>query len=132
MISWRKFSTWLELLLKLTCRRSQKGGKNCLANSPKPLEKNSRSSFLVLPNQVLFLSSFPDILLFLAIDLLKKFLTFDPTKRITIDKALQHPYLANLYDPTDEVGVLPRNSNTFTSRRLCLSPCPNLSSKTCT
>jgi len=40
---------------------------------------------------------------FLALDLLKKFLTFDPTKRITIDQALEHPYLANLHAPDDEV-----------------------------
>ncbi|KAJ8450178.1 hypothetical protein Cgig2_033372 [Carnegiea gigantea] len=35
----------------------------------------------------------------LAIDLLKKMLVFDPTKRITATEALQHPYMADLYDP---------------------------------
>ncbi|KAK7319889.1 hypothetical protein RJT34_04617 [Clitoria ternatea] len=35
----------------------------------------------------------------LAIDLLQKLLVFDPTKRITVSKALEHPYLADLYDP---------------------------------
>ena len=29
-----------------------------------------------------------------AIDLLKKMLTFDPLKRITIDEALDHPYMS--------------------------------------
>ncbi len=29
-----------------------------------------------------------------AIDLLKKMLTFDPDNRITIDGALEHPYMA--------------------------------------
>ncbi|XP_058750136.1 mitogen-activated protein kinase 7-like [Vicia villosa] len=35
----------------------------------------------------------------LAIDLLQNMLTFDPTKRITVSEALQHPYMAGLYDP---------------------------------
>ena len=29
-----------------------------------------------------------------AIDLMKKMLTFDPTKRITVDDALRHPYMS--------------------------------------
>lgn len=29
-----------------------------------------------------------------AIDLIKKMLTFDPSKRITIDQALEHPYMS--------------------------------------
>jgi mitogen-activated protein kinase 1/3 len=35
----------------------------------------------------------------LAIDLLQRMLVFDPTKRITVDEALLHPYLSGLYDP---------------------------------
>jgi len=38
-----------------------------------------------------------------AIDLLKKMLTFDPTKRITVEEALNHPYLQALHCPEDEV-----------------------------
>jgi hypothetical protein len=37
-----------------------------------------------------------------AIDLLKKMLTFDPTKRITIEQALAHPYMKKLHVPEDE------------------------------
>ncbi|KZT30526.1 Pkinase-domain-containing protein [Neolentinus lepideus HHB14362 ss-1] len=37
-----------------------------------------------------------------AIDFLQKTLTFDPKKRITVDQALQHPYLAAYRDPGDE------------------------------
>jgi serine/threonine protein kinase len=29
-----------------------------------------------------------------AIDLIKKMLTFDPAKRITVDLALEHPYMS--------------------------------------
>ncbi|KAG6468958.1 hypothetical protein ZIOFF_073653 [Zingiber officinale] len=35
----------------------------------------------------------------LAIDLLKKMLVFDPSKRIDVTEALQHPYMASFYDP---------------------------------
>ncbi|TQD99351.1 hypothetical protein C1H46_015009 [Malus baccata] len=35
----------------------------------------------------------------LAIDLLQRMLVFDPTKRISVSEALQHPYMSELYDP---------------------------------
>ncbi|OWM85293.1 mitogen-activated protein kinase homolog MMK2-like [Punica granatum] len=37
-----------------------------------------------------------------AVDLLDKMLVFDPTKRITVDEALCHPYLSSLHDVNDE------------------------------
>ena len=37
-----------------------------------------------------------------AVDLLKKMLVVDPTKRITIAEALEHPFLAEFHDPEDE------------------------------
>ncbi|XP_021734929.1 mitogen-activated protein kinase 3-like [Chenopodium quinoa] len=38
----------------------------------------------------------------LAIDLIERMLTFDPTRRITVEEALAHPYLARLHDIADE------------------------------
>jgi len=38
----------------------------------------------------------------LALDLLKKLMVFDPVKRITVEEALKHPYLAALHFPEDE------------------------------
>ncbi|XP_039121847.1 mitogen-activated protein kinase 4 [Dioscorea cayenensis subsp. rotundata] len=35
----------------------------------------------------------------LAIDLLQKMLVFDPSKRISVTEALEHPYMSPLYDP---------------------------------
>ena len=35
-------------------------------------------------------------------DLIDKMLVFDPTKRITVEQALEHPYLASLHDISDE------------------------------
>lgn len=36
----------------------------------------------------------------LAIDLLRKMLVFDPSKRISVTEALEHPYMSPLYDPS--------------------------------
>ncbi|KAJ7980943.1 Mitogen-activated protein kinase [Quillaja saponaria] len=38
----------------------------------------------------------------LAIDLIDRMLTFDPTKRIKVEEALAHPYLSKLHDVADE------------------------------
>jgi serine/threonine protein kinase len=35
-------------------------------------------------------------------DLLAKMLEFDPEKRISVDEALAHPYMASLHSPDDE------------------------------
>ncbi|EHN02106.1 Slt2p [Saccharomyces cerevisiae x Saccharomyces kudriavzevii VIN7] len=37
-----------------------------------------------------------------ALDLLEKMLAFDPQRRITVDEALEHPYLSIWHDPADE------------------------------
>lgn len=45
-------------------------------------------------------------IVFLALDLLDKMLTFNPHKRIEVEEALAHPYLEQYYDPSDEVWRL--------------------------
>ncbi|KAI3632014.1 hypothetical protein MIR68_009850 [Amoeboaphelidium protococcarum] len=42
-----------------------------------------------------------------AIDLLEKLLDFDPSRRITVEQALQHPYLETYHDPEDEPTCSP-------------------------
>ena len=39
--------------------------------------------------------------------------TFDPKKRLTVDQALEHPYLAAYHDPEDEPAVAPLDPEYF-------------------
>ncbi|GAW02105.1 mitogen activated protein kinase-like protein [Lentinula edodes] len=41
----------------------------------------------------------------LAIDLMEKCLSFNPKRRIDVEGALAHPYLAPYHDPSDEPGA---------------------------
>ena len=40
-----------------------------------------------------------------AIDLLRRFLVIDPSKRITVAEALAHPFLGSMRDPDDELEL---------------------------
>ena len=52
-----------------------------------------------------------------AIDLVSKLLVFDPTKRLTVHEALEHPYVASFHNEVDELSCervisLPFDENT--------------------
>ncbi|GAA6013018.1 hypothetical protein JCM10207_008415 [Rhodosporidiobolus poonsookiae] len=49
----------------------------------------------------------------LAVDFLEKTLRFDPLKRITVEQALEHPYLASYHDPEDEPTAPPLEADFF-------------------
>ena len=54
----------------------------------------------------------------IAVDLLKKMLTFNPHFRITAEGALEHPYLTEYHDPSDEPvyqGDIPMNQDLLVS-----------------
>ena len=42
-----------------------------------------------------------------ALDLLDKLLAFDPARRISVDEALAHPYVADYADAADEPSAAP-------------------------
>nr|AAA59387.1 extracellular signal-regulated protein kinase [Dictyostelium discoideum] len=48
-----------------------------------------------------------------AIDLLERMLYFDPSKRLTVEEALAHPYFQSLHDPSDEPICLHKFSLNF-------------------
>ena len=41
------------------------------------------------------------------LDLVEKMLTWDPDKRITVEGALEHPFMEEMHDPTDEPVTFP-------------------------
>ncbi|CDZ96313.1 mitogen-activated protein kinase [Phaffia rhodozyma] len=49
----------------------------------------------------------------MAVDLLRRCLTFSPKKRITVEEALTHPYLEPYHDPQDEPSAAPLPSSFF-------------------
>ena len=53
-----------------------------------------------------------------ALDLIDKMLVFDPTKRITVEEALAHPYLASLHDKDDEPCCLDTFADPFANESL--------------
>ncbi|KAK4764070.1 hypothetical protein SAY87_013508 [Trapa incisa] len=53
-----------------------------------------------------------------AIDLVDRMLTFDPSRRITVEEALAHPYLARLHDASDEPTCSAPFSFDFEQQRL--------------
>ena len=44
----------------------------------------------------------------LAVDLLTKMLQIEPTRRVTVDEALKHPYVSIWYDPSEAEAVRKR------------------------
>ncbi|CAD6210711.1 unnamed protein product [Miscanthus lutarioriparius] len=49
-----------------------------------------------------FASLFPKVQSVAALDLIERMLTFNPLQRITVEEALEHPYLERLHDIADE------------------------------
>jgi mitogen-activated protein kinase 15 len=51
-----------------------------------------------------------------AMDLLKKLLSFNPNKRLTVEQSLEHPYVSQFHNPAEEIAcqktiVMPINDN---------------------
>ncbi|CAG9331548.1 unnamed protein product [Blepharisma stoltei] len=72
---------------------------------PNPLSKEKVSRLAKKPGknfQTIFRDANPD-----ALDLLRKMLIFNPEKRITVQAALEHPYLATFHCEEDEPTTTP-------------------------
>jgi serine/threonine protein kinase len=74
--------------------------------TPSSLHLAGQSLFRLLcaAQRVSFKKKFPEADA-LAIDLMEKMLQFDPRKRITVQDALKHPWLAQLHDEAAEPGA---------------------------
>ncbi|CAG8641964.1 1866_t:CDS:10 [Paraglomus brasilianum] len=70
--------------------------------------RRAREYIRTLPfkRRVSFAQMFPEANT-LALDMLEKLLAFNPTKRITVEEALKHPYLEPYHDPEDEPAADP-------------------------
>ena len=60
------------------------------------------------------------------LDLVEKMLTWDPDKRITIDAALEHPFMEEMHDPTDEPVTFPLKDFDFERSTIRLRELKNL------
>ncbi|KMZ57151.1 hypothetical protein ZOSMA_89G01040 [Zostera marina] len=105
------------IYMEMTCRKPLFPGRDHahqlrlqmeLVGSPNTddlefLNESSRHYLHHVPSHVrkLFKQKFPHVLP-KAIDLVEKMLIFDPRKRITVEAALEHPYLSSLHDKSDE------------------------------
>lgn len=95
----RNYLNQLDLILDVigsppldTLKGSEKAIKYMKRLPPKPGK----------PLESLFPDASPE-----AIDLLNKMLEFDPDRRITVESALEHPYMAGMHDPEDEPTAPP-------------------------
>eukprot|EP00168_Porphyra_purpurea_P014510 TRINITY_DN418_c0_g1_i10.p1 TRINITY_DN418_c0_g1~~TRINITY_DN418_c0_g1_i10.p1 ORF type:complete len:394 (-),score=105.55 TRINITY_DN418_c0_g1_i10:92-1273(-) len=67
-------------------------------------------------------------------DLLDRMLIFDPRRRITVEEALEHPYLTSLHDPEDEPTCASVFYSRLSTKNQMRSSCVSSSSRssTCT
>lgn len=83
---------------------------------------STKTFLLALPQKPgkSFESIFPEVSP-IALDLLKKMLLFDPKQRISVNKALEHPYLEQLHNEDDETVRLPVDPEDFEFEQYNLS-----------
>mmetsp|Transcript_17784 Transcript_17784/g.36903 ORF Transcript_17784/g.36903 Transcript_17784/m.36903 type:complete len:167 (+) Transcript_17784:842-1342(+) len=124
MLSWKEYTNSVDLwsvgciLAEIVGRRPLFPGKDYIDQLRRVIEVIGSPSHEELENivsdrtrkyvsslqfkqRIPFTTRFPQVSP-LAADLLDKMLVFDPSKRISVEDALEHPYLASLHDPDDE------------------------------
>ncbi|KAF0979057.1 hypothetical protein FDP41_002127 [Naegleria fowleri] len=104
----KDFKDQLELILRLIGTPSNEEVRGCSEGI-----KFLRTSFKQHYEKKNFSQVFSHVTNPLAIDLLERMLTWDPEKRITVQDALKHPYLKEMFDP-DEFNLDPScNENSY-------------------
>ncbi|GAA6063143.1 hypothetical protein JCM10212_001191 [Sporobolomyces blumeae] len=103
----RDYHNQLSLILAVT-------GTPTLEEFYKITSRRSRDYLRALPFQKKrdFSDLFPNASLS-AVDFLTKTLTLDPTKRLTVEECLEHPYVAAYHDPEDEPTAPPLPADFF-------------------
>ena len=105
----------IELILELQGRPSNEDleslDSNLAVNLLNNIKANKKRSF-----KQLFGHAPPE-----ALDFLRKLLTFNPKKRITVEEALEHPYVADFHNLEEEISInrpvkIPISDNTRLSR----------------
>ncbi|KAG2382578.1 hypothetical protein C9374_005158 [Naegleria lovaniensis] len=104
----KDFKDQLELILRLIGTPSNEEVRGC-SEGIKFLRTNFKQHY----EKKNFAQVFSHVTNLLAIDLLERMLTWDPEKRITVQDALKHPYLKEMFDP-DEYNLDPScNENSY-------------------
>lgn len=94
----------------LTCIKSQRA-KNYIKTLPYCSPLNLDQVFNRHPNRAKRFGGQP--INPLGLDMLKKLLVFDPKERMTVEEALEHPYVSTYHDPEDEPTIMPISHEEF-------------------
>lgn len=104
----KDFKDQLELILRLLGTPKDEEIRGCSEGT-----KFMKTHFKQVYEKKNFSQVFSNVTNPLAIDLLEKMLTWDPEKRITVQDALRHPYLKEMFDQDEYNSDPMSNDNSY-------------------